>query len=188
MDDSPLKQIIEAVLFVADEPVATADLAVLLEVPASDIESELIELGADYDKNRRGIVLRNIAGGWRLTTHPDAAGFLERFISENRSSRMSQAALETLSIIAYRQPVSRGQIAEIRGVSSEGVLRTLLLRGVIEEVGRDEGPGQAILYGTTTTFLERMGLASLADLPSLPQFMPDTQEVERMESGLGPGI
>lgn len=182
------RQAIEAILFLSDEPVAVSDLAVLIELPATKIDEHLRTLAAEYESQRRGIVLREVAGGWRLATHPDTAGYLERFVADSRGARLSQAALETLAIIAYRQPLARGQIADIRGVSSEGVLRTLILRGVVEEVGRDPGPGQAILYGTTKSFLERLGLMSLDDLPSLPSFMPDTEAVEKMESGLGPGV
>jgi segregation and condensation protein B len=111
-----------------------------------------------------------------------------RFVGARKTSRLSQAALETLAIVAYRQPISRGQISEIRGVSSDGVLRTLVARGVVEEVGRDPGPGQAILYGTTSLFLEKINLNSLSELPSLADLMPDSAAVERMESGLGPGL
>lgn len=179
---------LEAILFLADEPISSSDLAVLLEVPATEVEAELTELRGAYEQAGSGLVLREVAGGWRLATHPDAAEYLERFVSEHRSARLTQAALETLAIIAYRQPVSRAQIADIRGVSSEGVLKTLIVRELIEEVGRDPGPGQAIFYGTTPAFLERMGLRSLEDLPALPEFMPDTEAVERMESGLGPSV
>lgn len=181
-------QHLEAVLFVADDPVPTADLAVLFELPAHEIEALLGSLGRSLEEADRGIVLRQVAGGWRLATHPGSAPYLERFVGEQRHGRLSQAALETLAIVAYRQPIARGQLAEIRGVSSDGVLRTLISRGVVEEVGRDPGPGQAVLYGTTDLFLERLGLNSLAELPSLADFMPDSLAVDRMESGLGPGL
>lgn len=185
---SEMRRAIEAILFLADEPLPTTDLAVLLEAPSSQINEELEGLARDYVERESGIVLREVAGGWRLATHPNAAEFLERFVSEHRSARLTQAALETLAIVAYRQPISRAQIAEIRGVSSEGVLKTLAVRELIEEVGRDPGPGLAILYGTTPILLERLGLKSLDDLPALPDFMPDTKAVERMESGLGPSV
>jgi len=187
-DRSETTRIIEAVLFVAEEAVETSDLAQLLEIPAADVEDLLIEMAADREKDGRGVVLRKIAGGWRFATDPVVAPYLERFVSKTRSARISQAALETLAIVAYRQPVSRGQINEIRGVLSEGVLRTLIVREMIEEVGRDEGPGQAILYGTTGHFLERLGLEGIEDLPALSGFMPDTEALERMESGLGPPL
>jgi segregation and condensation protein B len=178
----------EAILFVAEEPVASSELALVLELPAAEVETLMEELGRSYDEQGRGFVLRRVAGGYRLASHPAAAPFLERFVSEHRPARMTQAALETLAVVAYRQPVSRAQIAEIRGVSPDSVLRTLVTRGLVQEVGRDPGPGNAILYGTTSTFTERLGLMSLADLPPLAGFMPTTTEVERMESGLGPGI
>ncbi len=185
---SETRRAIEAILFLADEPLPTTDLAVLLEAPASDINDELDQLQRSYEERKSGIVLREVAGGWRLATHPSASEFLERFVAEHRSARLTQAALETLAIVAYRQPISRAQIAEIRGVSSEGVLKTLVVRELIEEVGRDPGPGLAILYGTTPQLLERLGLKSLDDLPPLPDFMPDAKAVERMESGLGPSV
>ena len=185
---SEIRRAIEAILFLADEPLPTTDLAVLLEAPASDINDELDQLRRSYEERNSGIVLREVAGGWRLATHPNASEFLERFVAEHRSARLTQAALETLAIVAYRQPISRAQIAEIRGVSSEGVLKTLVVRELIEEVGRDPGPGLAILYGTTPQLLERLGLKSLDDLPPLPEFMPDAKAVERMESGLGPSV
>ncbi len=187
-DRSAVLRHLEAVLFIADEPVPTADLAVLFELPAHRIGDLLRSLQASLEEEGRGIVLRSVAGGWRLATSPESAPYLERFVGEQRHGRLSQAALETLAIVAYRQPISRGQLAEIRGVSSDGVLRTLVSRGVVEEVGRDQGPGQAILYGTSQVFLEQMGLNALSELPSLADFMPSSKEVERMESGLGPGL
>jgi segregation and condensation protein B len=188
MTDTEALQVIEALLFVADEPVTTSELAQLLELPAADIERLVGQLSTSYAERDAGLVVREVAGGWRLATHQVAAPFLDRFVDENRRARLTQAALETLSIIAYRQPISRAQLAEIRGVSTDGVVRTLIARGLVEEVGRDPGPGLAVLYGTSSEFLERLGLKSLADLPPLPQFMPDAKAVERMESGLGPGV
>lgn len=182
------RQAAEAILFVAEDPVAASELALVLELPATEIDALMEEMATGYEAEGRGFVLRRVAGGYRLATHPAAAPFLERFVSEHRPPRMTQAALETLAVVAYRQPVSRGQIAEIRGVSPDSVLRTLVTRGLVQEVGRDAGPGNAILYGTTSAFTERLGLMSLADLPPLASFMPSTGEVERMESGLGPGI
>lgn len=187
-EQASLGRFLEAVLFIADEPVPTLDLAVLFEVPAARMEAELRDLAGHLESAGRGLVLRQVAGGWRMSTHPDAAGFLERFVGEQRTPRLSRAALETLAIIAYRQPISRGQLAGIRGVSCDGVLRTLLARGVVTEVGREPGPGQAVLFGTTPLLLERLGLDSLEELPSLADFMPDGTTVERMETGLGPGL
>lgn len=189
MEGAEIRRIIEAILLLADEPIPVSDLALLLEMPASDIAIELETLCESYDSRQSGIVLLQVAGGWRLATHPTAAPFLERFVAEHRQARLTQAALETLAIIAYRQPISRAQLAEIRGgVSSDSVIRTLLTRELIEEVGRDPGPGTAILYGTSPEFLERLGLNSLADMPPLPEFMPSSEAVERMETGLGPGV
>lgn len=188
MSEVQLRRNMEALLFIADEPVPTADLALLFELPGQRIEQVLVQLAEDLASQQRGIILRRVGGGWRLTTHPDASPYLERFVGGPRTARLSQAALETLAIIAYRQPIDRGQLAQIRGVSCDGVLRTLISRGVVREVGRDPGPGQAILYGTTALFLERMGLNSLSDLPSLAELMPDHQAIERMEAGLGPGL
>lgn len=186
--NTSLRRAAEAILFVAEEPVPAAELAQVLEAPLADVEEVLEALARGYQEEERGIVLRRAGGGYRLASHPAALPFLERFVTEHRAPRMTQAALETLAVIAYRQPVSRAQISEIRGVSSESVLRTLASRGLIREVGRDPGPGNAILFGTTPVLLERLGLMSLADLPPLPGFMPTTAEVERMESGLGPGL
>ncbi len=186
--DPEVWQAVEAILFVAEEPVAAPELALVLELPVADVETLMEELARSYEEQGRGFVLRHAAGGYRLASHPDAAPYLERFVSEHKAPRMTQAALETLAVVAYRQPVSRAQIAEIRGVSPDSVLRTLVTRGLVAEVGRDPGPGNAILYGTTVAFMERLGLMSLADLPPLAGFMPTTADVERMESGLGPGI
>lgn len=179
---------LEAVLFLADEPVTSSDLAQLVELPAARIDAVLTDMSADYLDRQRGIVLRRVAGGWRLSTHPEAAPYLERFVKDQRSTRISQAALETLAIIAYRQPISRSQLNEIRGVNCDRAVRALSLAGVIEELSRDEGPGRAILYGTTSAFLEKAGLDSLSDLPPLVESMPDASSVERMEAGLGPGM
>ena len=129
-----------------------------------------------------GIVLRNVAGGWRLSTHPDAAPFVERFVLSSRHARLTKAALETLSIVAYKQPVTRHQIASIRGVNVDGVLRALLDRELVQVVGRDDGPGRAVLYGTTAEFLERLGLASLADLPPIAPLLVES------DAGAGDGL
>jgi segregation and condensation protein B len=180
--------VLEAVLFIADEPLPTSDLALLFELPADEVEARLAVLAERWQVQGRGVVLRRVGGGWRLATHPDTAPYLERFVGEHRAGRLTQAALETLAIVAYRQPISRTQLAEVRGVSCDAVVRTLVSRGMVQEVGRDEGPGQAILYGTTTYFLERLGLDSVGQLPPLADFMPDRNSVERMESGLGPGL
>jgi segregation and condensation protein B len=166
---------IEAILMVAEEPVASGLLAQVLEEPVAEVTAALHELASRYESRGHGFVLREIAGGWRFYSHPDAAPYVERFVLEAENPRLSRAALETLAIVAYRQPVSRAQITEVRGVNCDAVIRTLALRGLIEPVGVDEGPGQAALYGTTQAFLERMGLRSLDDLPPLADFVPEAE-------------
>src|SRR6202035_4187119 len=139
---------------------------------------------AIYDAEDRGFVLARVAGGYRFQSHPDMAPYVERFVLEGQSSRLSAAALETLAIVAYKQPVSRSQVSSIRGVNVDGVMRTLHQRGLIAEVGRDPGPGQAVLYGTTVLFLERLGLDSLDQLPSLADFVPGAEVMDVLEQGL----
>jgi len=175
---------IEAVLMVAIDPVPAALLAQLLEVPASTIDDLCRRLAAAYEEAGHGFRLVRIAGGWRYQSHPDLAPVVERFVLEGQTARLSPAALETLAIVAYKQPISRAQIASIRGVDPDGVLRTLAARGWIDQVGRDPGPGQAVLWGTTATFLEKLGLASLADLPPLADHVPGADVVEALEHGL----
>jgi segregation and condensation protein B len=162
-----LLRALEALLFVSDEPVASVVLAQALEVDRREVDQLCEELGRAYEERDAGIVIRSIAGGWRLSTHPDAAPFVEQYVLSSRHARLTKAALETLSIVAYKQPVTRHQISAIRGVNSDGVLRALIDRSLIAEVGREEGPGRPLLYGTTPEFLERLGLASLSALPSL---------------------
>jgi segregation and condensation protein B len=177
--------ILEAILFVAEEPVTAAELAEVTERPKDEIEAALNDL-ADELGATRGIVLRNIGGGWRMYTHPDALAYLERYASTDRAKRLSAAALEALAVVAYKQPVSRGQVAEIRGVDSDHALRTLERRGIVLEVGRAPGPGQAVLYGTTDLFLEKLGVASLADLPPLADHIPPPQIMETLEMPMRP--
>ncbi len=162
-----LRRDLEALLFVSDEPVASVVLAQALELERRDVDELCEELARDYEERDAGIVLRNVAGGWRLTTSPAAAPTVERHVLASRHTRLTKAALETLSIVAYKQPVTRHQISAIRGVNSDGVLRALVDRGLVDEVGREEGPGRPVLYGTTPEFLERLGLPSLASLPPL---------------------
>ena len=170
-----LKCALEAILFVSDEPLSATELAQAVEVGRRDVELVLERMAAEFEDRGSGIVLRPIAGGWRLLTHPDAAPFIERFVLSGRHARFTSASLETLAIVAYKQPVTRHQVSSIRGVDSNGVLSSLTDRGLIEEVGRDEGPGRAVLYGTTPTFLERLGLASLADLPPVAPLLSDDE-------------
>jgi len=175
---------IEAVLMVVEEPVEAGMLAELLEVPPAGVEKLCSELAEAYEAEERGFVLVRVAGGYRLQSHPDLASYVERFALWGQSARLSAAALETLAVVAYKQPVSRAQVAAIRGVEVDGVVRTLERRGYIEEVARDPGPGQAVLYGTSRHFLERLGLDSLDDLPPLGDFVPGPEEVEVLEDGL----
>lgn len=175
---------IEAIVLVAVEPVASEQLAQLLELPAATVEDLCAQLAAAYADAGHGFELVKVAGGWRYQTHADLSPYVERFLLDGQRARMSGAALETLAIIAYKQPLSRAQIASIRGVDPDGVIRTLQARGYVGEIGRDTGPGQAILYGTTPAFLEKLGLASLDDLPPIAEFVPGAEVVEALEHGL----
>ena len=175
---------IEAIVMVAVEPVAPDLLAQLLEQPTAAIERLCAELAAAYDEAGHGFQLVKVAGGYRYQSHADLAPYVERFLLDGQRARMSAAALETLAIVAYKQPLSRAQIASIRGVDPDGVLRTLQARGYVTELARDSGPGQAILYGTTPAFLEKLGLNSLADLPAIAEFVPGADVVEALEYGL----
>jgi segregation and condensation protein B len=179
---------IEAILLVADEPIDPHVLAQVCEVSESEVVEICDELMAGYEVNDSGFVLQRVAGGYRYQTHPDLAAYVERFVLEGQSARLSAAAMETLAIVAYKQPISRAQVAAIRGVNVEGVMRTLQQRGLIDEVSRDSGPGQAVLFGTTTMFLERLGLDSTDDLPALGQFVPGADVFEALEQGLRPDV
>lgn len=186
MISNETRQAIESILMVADHPVEPTVLAQLLEVPKADIEAACATLAQEYEAQGRGFILVQVAGGFRFQSHPELAPYVERFVLDGQSSRLSAAALETLAIVAYKQPISRMQIAAIRGVSVDGVLRTLQQRGYVDEVSRDPGPGNAVLFGTTPTFLERVGLNELADLPPLADFVPGADVVEALEEGLRP--
>lgn len=166
---------LEAILLVADEPVPVVVLAQVLERPRDAIAAALRELAAGYTQDGRGFDLREIAGGWRFYTREEYAPLVERFVSDGQEVRLTQAALETLAVVAYRQPVSRARVSAVRGVNCDGVMRTLTLRGLVEEAGTDPETG-AILYRTTGYFLERLGLASLDDLPDLAPFLPENIE------------
>lgn len=182
----PDRKIVEAVLLLADDPVDARLLGEVLERPQTEVRRLLEELAASYATEDRGFVLRESAAGWRLYTDPACAPWLERFVRHERRARLSPAALEVLAVVAYRQPISRAQIAEIRGVDSDRSVKTLLQRGLIEECGRGEGPGAPVLLRVTDTFLERMGLRSTDELPRLQEFMPDAETVEDMEARLSP--
>ncbi len=181
-----MRRAIEAILMVAEEPVPPDLLAQLLEVTPAEVEAMCAGLADAYDAEDRGFVIVRVAGGYRFQSHPDLAPYVERFVLEGQSARLSAAALETLAIVAYKQPVSRAQVSAIRGVNVDGVVRTLQQRGYIEEVARDPGPGQAVLYGTTRLFLERLGLDHLDQLPALGEFVPGADVVEALERGLRP--
>jgi segregation and condensation protein B len=167
-----LRASIEAILLVVDEPVAEITLAQLLERPTHEVAAALRELAAEYTGQGRGFDLREVAGGWRFYTRDVCAPVVERFVTEGQQARLTQAALETLAVVAYRQPVSRARVSAIRGVNSDGVMRTLTLRGLIENVGQDPET-QAHLYRTTGYFLERLGLRDLDELPDLAPYLPD---------------
>ena len=158
---------LEALLFVSDEPITTPVIAQALELDRKAADDLCDRLVDELEDRGAGVVLRNVAGGWRLFTHPDTAPEVERFVLSSRQARLTKAALETLAIVAYKQPVTRHQVSSIRGVNSDGVLRALQDKGLVEEAGREETPGRPILFATTPTFLERLGLPSLASLPSL---------------------
>jgi segregation and condensation protein B len=171
--DIEVRRALEAILFLADEPLTSTLLAQAVEVERRQVEAVLQGIAQEYDERASGIVLRAVAGGWRMFTHPAAAPHVEQFVLSSRHSRLTRASLETLAIVAYKQPVTRHQVSSIRGVNSEGVLRALAERGLIREVDRDEGPGRAVLYGTTPEFLERLALSSLSDLPPLAPLLDD---------------
>ena len=182
--DGELVRAIEAIVLVATEPVEPAMLAQLLEQPVKVVEEVCERLAAAYDEAGHGFQLVRIAGGYRYQTHPDVAPYVERFILDGQRARLSGAALETLAIVAYKQPISRAQIASIRGVDPDAVLRTLQMRGYVDQIGRDPGPGQAVLWGTTGQFLEKLGLDSVNDLPPLAGFVPGADVVEALVHGL----
>ncbi|NDH96835.1 MAG: SMC-Scp complex subunit ScpB, partial [Actinobacteria bacterium] len=178
---------LEAILMVAEEPLPPALLAKLVGAPINEVEEICENLAAEYVADGRGFILARIAGGYRFQTATEQAPYVERFVLDGQSARLSAAALETLAVIAYKQPVSRNQIASIRGVNVDAVMRTLQQRGYVDEVARDPGPGQAVLYGTTPTFLERLGIDSVEDLPPLGEFFPEADVVEALERGLRVG-
>ena len=175
IDGPGVRASLEAILLVADEPVPEVLLAQVLERPRGEIDAALRALAAEYTADGRGFDLREIAGGWRFYTREDCAPLVERFVRDGQEVRLTQAALETLAVIAYRQPVSRARVSAVRGVNCDGVIRTLVLRGLVEDSGTDQETG-AILYRTTGYFLERLGMASLDELPDLAPFLPENIE------------
>jgi len=184
--DTERRRALEAILMVADEPIPPGLLAQLLEMTPAGVEALCAQMAAIYEAEERGFVLQRVAGGYRFQSHPEMAPYVERFVLDGQSARLSAAALETLAIVAYKQPVSRAQVGAIRGVNVDAVVRTLQQRGYITEVGKDPGPGQAVLYGTTPLFLEKLGLDSLDGLPNLGEFVPSGDVVEALERGLTP--
>lgn len=177
---------LEAVLFVTETPVPTRELAEVLELPASRVEELLTELDTQLEAREAGLVLRSVAGGWRLYSHPEAYPYLERFSMSATARKLSPAAMETLAVVTYRQPVSRSQIAEIRGVDSESAVHTLERLGLVEEKERLNIPGNPAVYQTTGIFLEKLGLNSLAELPPLADHVPPAQFVDTLEESLRP--
>lgn len=180
------RKVIESILLVADEPVPASLIGEVLETPKATVTECLQALAETYSSEDRGFVLREVAAGWRLYTDPACDPWLERFVTSHTNTRLTGAALEVLAIVAYRQPISRAQIGEIRGVDSDGVVKTLEQRGLLVEAGRDPGPGTPVMFTVSPEFLERMGLVSTDDLPSLADFMPDAEAVEDMEAKLSP--
>jgi len=172
-----LQASLEAIMLVADEPVSEVLIAQVLERPRAEVATALRELADGYKAGQRGFDLREVAGGWRFYTREEYAPIVERFVSDGHEVRLTQAALETLAVVAYRQPVSRARVSAVRGVNCDGVIRTLVLRGLVEEAGTDPDTG-AILFGTTSYFLERLGLPSLEDLPELAPFLPENVDDE----------
>ncbi len=177
---------IEAILFVTESPVPVSELAEVLEVNPGRVRELLDELASLLEERGSGLTVREVAGGWRLYSHPDAYPYLERFASSATPRKMSPAALETLAVIAYRQPVSRNQVSEIRGVDSESAVRTLERLGLIEEKERLHLPGNPAVYRTTSFFLERLGLNSLTELPPLADHIPPSDFVDSLEESLRP--
>jgi segregation and condensation protein B len=184
-DEGPaLRTALEAILMVVDEPVSEVLLAQVTERPTEEVLEALRGLAAEYDGAGRGFELRQVAGGWRYYTRASCAAYVERFVLDGQQARLTQAALETLAVVAYRQPVSRARVSAVRGVNVDGVMRTLVARGLVEEAGREEGLGEggAILYRTTSYFLERLGLRGIDELPDLAPFLPELDAVDEVAS------
>lgn len=182
-----LRGALEALLFVSDEPVAAARLARLLDVAPGDVEAALADLAEEYRESDRGFQLREVAGGWRFYTHPAYHDVIEQYVLSWDTRRLSQAALEALAVVAYHQPVTRAGINAVRGVNSEGVIASLVEKGLVREVGRDKNAGNAIIYGTTRTFLEKFGLKDINELPPLAEFAPDPETEHAIRDRLSAG-
>ena len=173
---------LEAVLMVVEEPVDETSLASALAVPVDRVTRLLAELAAEYDEAGRGFELRRVAGGWRIYSRPEYAPVVEQFVLDGQTAKLTQAALETLAIVAYRQPVSRARVGAVRGVNVDAVMRTLVSRGLVEEAGNDPETG-AVLYRTTQYFLHRIGLRSLDELPALAPFLPEVDALDELGVG-----
>jgi segregation and condensation protein B len=178
-----LRAALEAILMIVDEPVGQVVLAQVLATPEPEVVDVLRSLRAEYDDAGRGFELREVAGGWRLYTRAELASYVERFVLEGQQARLTQAALETLAVVAYRQPVSRTRVSAVRGVNVEGVMRTLVSRGLVEEAGAEHESG-ALLYQTSPYFLERLGLRDLTELPNLANFLPEFTTIDQLEDEL----
>ncbi len=177
IDDETMRRALEAILMVTDEPLPVLTLARAVGRPTGDVSEALATLSEEYTEHGRGFDLREVGGGWRYYTRVEAAPYVERFVLDGQQARLTQAALETLAVVAYKQPVSRARVSAIRGVNVDGVMRTLVTRGLVEEAGADT-ESQAILYRTTSHFLERMGMQSLDDLPELAPYLPEMDDIE----------
>lgn len=183
MIDMEIQRSIEAILMVVEEPVSEVILAQIIERPTEEILSALLTLSERYESEGRGFQLKQVAGGWRFYSHPDLAPLVEKFVLDGQQAKLTQAALETLAVIAYRQPVSRARVSAIRGVNVEAVMKTLITRGLVEECGIEHETG-AILYRTTSYFLERVGLNRVEDLPALAPFLPDVDGLDEVIASL----
>ena len=183
MSNSELNRSLEAILMVVDEPVSELVLAQITEMPTESVLQSLLSLASEYENSGRGFELRQVSGGWRFYSHPDLAPIVEKFVLDGQQSRLTQAALETLAVIAYRQPVSRARVSAIRGVNVEAVMKTLVTRGLVEESGIEHETG-AILYCTTSFFLEKLGLNGVSDLPALAPFLPDVDGLDEVLASL----
>lgn len=176
-----LRPALEAVLMIADQPLDHVTLAQAVDHPPADVQTALAELADEYAEQGRGFELRNVGGGWRYFTREEYAPVVEAFVIDGQQARLTQAALETLAVVAYRQPVSRSRVSAIRGVNVDGVVRTLLTRGLIEEAGVDASSG-AVLYRTSSYFLERMGMADISELPEIAPMLPEIEDLEPTEA------
>jgi segregation and condensation protein B len=181
-----LRPSLEALLMIADQPLDEATLASAVGAPVTEVQGALAELATEYADQGRGFELRNVAGGWRYYTREEFAPVVEAFVLDGQQARLTQAALETLAVVAYKQPVSRARVSAIRGVNVDGVIRTLLTRGLVEEAGEDPSTG-AHLYRTSSYFLERIGVTSLDELPELAPYLPDLEDLDELEEELGGG-